>query len=218
MKKIILSLLAFAIAVSVQGQNETEQQLVSRQNEIQNRLAKRDSLVKANIPQISKKLKPDSIAAQVIDYKQLIDILDSRLQLSEQTANNHLSLIRELEEKTTMLEFLTSEDTCIFLKPAPQLGNIPPALGLHVKIVLKIIELREKTDIVDAKIAGVKKKLEGLKANVNSVIHDEIAQDVSDLERLLGEIASMDRSSLSPLQKKYLSSLNQKYNNYLNIE
>lgn len=218
MKKNILSLLIFTLAHSVQGQVETEQQLMSLQKEIQYRIADRDSLIKATIPQISRKLKSDSIAAQIIDYKQLIDVLVSRLQLSEQTANNHLSAIKELEEKKEMLEFLTSEDTCIFLKPAPQLDYIPQALGLHVKAIMKIIELREKTDIVDAKIASVKKKLEGLKANVNSVIHDEIAQDVSELERILGEIASMDRSSLSPLQKKYLSSLNQKYNNYLNFE
>lgn len=218
MKRKLLSLLVIVLAITAQGQNETEQQLVFRQYEIQKRLAVRDSLVTANVPQIPKKLKPDSIAAYIIDYKQLTEILVSRLQLSEQTANNHLSAIKTLEEKIEMLEFLTSEDTCIFLKPAPQLNNIPPALGLHVKVIIKIIELREKTNGVDAKIASVKKKLEGLKTNVNSVIHDEIAQDVSELERLLGEIASMDRSSLSSLQTKYLSSLNQKYNNYLKLE
>ena len=197
MKKMLFPILTSLLFFTMHAQSlEQKQRLLKN-------IEHRDTIM----DKVGKKVLPDSLKAQIADYKQLTIILRDEV-------GNYSTENQKLKKDLNKFLVLTTADTLIFHQNFNDFDDIPVCLNDRANIVTSIIELRTK--IVAAETTA--KELEITLGNspiAYAAIREKIESALNEIQILIHKIKEMNLSSLSDEQQKYFRpGLTDRYNNF----
>lgn len=193
-----------AISFSVVGQDAEVERKMS-EDDLRAAIAARFSVVyEINKP----RELADTLAAQVDDYRELVELLDNRVD----SLGAVIARAPKVDYSVWPLPLL-SEDVSVFRIENLAGRSVPPALQPHYDVVCSVAKIDSLMNKTQYKVAEIITFAENNNLDAQPMIGPAISGYVGemlDMLKALGKTSEL--VTLSPVQKQYVAELKQSYN------
>jgi len=182
--------------------------VVGQDTDVERKMSEDDfrAAIAARLSVVSEINKPrelaDTLAAQVDDYRELVELLDNRVDS-----------LGAVIARAPKVDYSVSEDVSVFRIENLAGRSVPPALQPHYDVVCSVAKIDSLMNKTQYKVAEIITFAENNNLDAQPMIGPAISGYVGemlDMLKALGKTSEL--VTLSPVQKQYVAELKQSYN------